>query len=293
MSRSVLLDFIRILSVGTVAGVHILQIKRSPLGEPFGVPGFYFVSIGGVAVTVLLILSGLVLGLKYKKMQISYLSFLKKRCFRLYPSYYLILVIGVILYAVRSIYDLPPNEQLTWSDIPFSLSATYAFVGRWGGSLVPTSWFLGLIVSLYALYPLIAPRFLNRPHSSLFILLIVSLVSRLVLGRFNISFERPLDWFPLCRIFEFAFGIYLARIIHPTFWTLLNGNESVTRVTSYMAALSFPFYLVHSPVLDTVQHLPIPDTLWISLFLLISGIVSVIVLEIDNKVFAPLFRRAY
>lgn len=177
MSRSVLLDFIRTLAVAGVAGVHILQAQGSHFGESFGVPGFYFVSIGGVAVTILLVLSGLVLGLRYTKftkLQSNYFSFLKKRCLRLYPSYYLILIIGVIFYAIRRIYGWSPNEPLTWIDIPLSLSATYAFVDRWGGSLVPTSWFLGLIVSLYLLYPWIAPRFRNRPHSSLFILLIIS-----------------------------------------------------------------------------------------------------------------------
>jgi hypothetical protein len=44
---------------------HIGQSIDSPWGDAFGVPNFYYVTLGGVAVMIFLALSGAVLQLQY------------------------------------------------------------------------------------------------------------------------------------------------------------------------------------------------------------------------------------
>lgn len=290
-NRSVILDLVRILSVVAVVGVHILQTIGSQFGGFIGLRGFYFVSMGGAAVTVLIVLSGLVLGLLYKGHQLRYWSFLVKRLLRLYPPYYLILVIGVITYFIRDYFGVDPHDTLTLADIPLSFFAMYAFVDKWGGPFVGTSWFIGVIVCLYTIYPFIGSLLQKKPHRTLITLLLISVCSRLVLGQLEILPKRPLDWFPLCRIFEFGLGIYLAKKIPENFWELLNGNRLVDRVSRYASELTFPLFLVHWPIIHTLKHMHVPDFGWITLSLVTSIVVSAGIYEIDRRIFTPFIRR--
>ncbi len=63
--RSLLLDLIRSVAIILVLVAHIGQAFESPVGMFFGIPNFYYVSLGGLAVTIFLILSGLTLELSY------------------------------------------------------------------------------------------------------------------------------------------------------------------------------------------------------------------------------------
>ena len=287
MNRSVTLDLVRFFAVGAIVSVHVLQTIGGRFSGFFGVQGLYYVSIGGAAVTVLIVLSGLVIRLQYRVQLTSYWSFLLKRFLRLYPSYYLILAIGLAAYFLRGFFGVEPHAALTLMDIPLSFSAMYAFVGQWGGPFVGTSWFLGVIVSLYALFPFIEPLFHRKPHTTLIILLVVSVSFRLLLGQFDLLPRRPLDWFPLSRVFEFGLGIYLAGIIPTRFWKLLNGKRTIGRTSLYISELSFPLFLVHWPILHTLKHVPVPDFAWIILFLVVSIAVSACILEIDRRIFTP------
>ena len=295
MKRSVMLDLIRTIAVAAVVIVHILQELDNPLGGKFGIPGFYRVSAGGAAVTVLLIISGVVLTLRYQDSNKDYLGFLKKRFLRLYPAYYLILLGGILAYILRGRYGYGPHPELTLFDLPLSLTSTYAFFGKWGGPFVGTSWFLGLIMSLYAVYPFIEPNLRRRPRVVLFYLLGISVISRLMFGYFKLlPILRPLDWLLLCRVFEFCLGMYLAIVVPADFWNLLNVNQKVERLSTYLGEMSFPLFLVHWPIFHTVKHLreySVSTPAWIGLFLITSILASIIILEIDRRIFSPYLRR--
>ena len=290
MGRSVILDMVRTVAVGAVVVDHILQNVGSRFGGFFGWPKFYHVSIGGVAVTILIILSGIVLGLHYSKTQ-KYRPFLKKRYLRLYPVYYLVLAIGAALYFIRDAIGVQPHYEITIADIPLAISATYAFVGRFGGPFVITSWFIGTIMCLYGLYPFIEPKIRKHPNVTILILLMISAGTRLLLGHYKILPWRALDWFPLCRIFEFAAGIYLACQIPKKFWNRLNGNHYIERTLSYCAQLTFPIFLVHSPIIHTVKHLDVPNFVWITIFLAASVAAAAGLLEIDKRIFNSLRKQ--
>jgi len=63
--RFSLLDLARVIAIVLVLIAHIGQAVGNPIGEFFGVENFYWVSVGGVGVTLFLILSGLALELNY------------------------------------------------------------------------------------------------------------------------------------------------------------------------------------------------------------------------------------
>jgi peptidoglycan/LPS O-acetylase OafA/YrhL len=295
MKRSVLLDLIRTIAVTAVVIVHILQELGNPWGGKFGIPGFYHVTAGGAAVTVLLIISGIVLTLRYQGSDADYCGFLKKRFFRLYPAYYLILLVGILAYILRSRYGYGPLEGVTLFDIPLALSGTYAFFNKWGGPFVGTSWFLGLIMSLYLVYPLVEPQIRRRPGFVLLWTFGISVISRLLFGYFEfLHLLRALDWLLLCRIFEFSLGMYLAIKIPVDFWNQLNGNKTIERLCSYLGEMSFPLFLVHWPIFHTVKHLreySVSTPAWIGVFWITSILASIVILEIDKRVFSPYLRR--
>jgi len=290
MKRSVLLDLLRILAVAAVVLVHIFQMLDHTWGEKFGFPDFYFVSLGGIGVTVLVIISGITLGLRYAGSDVIYLDFIKKRIFHIYPTYYVILIGGIIAYFVREYYGFGPNPDLSLIDIPLSLTATYVFFGLWGGPFVGASWFLGLIISLYLIFPVLVAWFRKKPHLTLLVLLIVSTATRFLLGRYDLLPLRSLDWFFLSRVFEFGLGIYLAIMFPKDFWFILNGNNVVETVSAYLGKISFPFYLAHGPIRHTVKHLKhysFSTAEWLSVFLLMTLIASIIVFEFDQRIMVP------
>ena len=63
--RFIGLDLVRCLAIALLLLAHIGYAIKSPIGNAFGLRNFYYVSFGGLAVTIFLILSGVVLELQY------------------------------------------------------------------------------------------------------------------------------------------------------------------------------------------------------------------------------------
>lgn len=136
--RLIGLDLLRCLAIVLVLLVHVGAELGSSVSRPFGFSGFYKVTLGGVGVTLFLIISGAVLELQYGKHSIPYRKFIARRVWRIYPVYYMTLVTGIGLFALRSHVEtggLTVFSQLSWSDALLSATGFYAFAGRWGGPL--------------------------------------------------------------------------------------------------------------------------------------------------------------
>ena len=299
MKRLILLDFIRSLAIIGVIFAHLAQSVQSPLGGPFGIKNFYYVTIGGISVTIFIVLSGLVLELKYKHYEIQYLSFIRKRILRLYPTYYMSLFLGIMVYCYLNYFNFLPDNYKHLSIIDFicSLTSSYVFFGKWGGPFVSTSWFIGVIVSLYLFYPYIASKIRKYPHISILILLLISSLSRYALGKYELLPHRPLDWFPLCRIFEFGLGIYLANILQEGSMKVINDIPKIKDLIIFISKISFPLFLVHRPILNMIRYTQIKyvePIIWIPIFLMTSLLLSWLFLKTDKKVqesFQLLFTR--
>lgn len=242
--RIAFFDILRILSVSLVFLVHIFQKYNSPLGQGFGVKGFYFVSLGGIGVTFLLVLSGMALEHGLSTRNETYLEFIKKRFKRIYPLYWLSLLLTVILFGFTRL------PQHGWPDYLLELSGTIVFTGRaWGGFILPTGWFIGVIVSMYLIYPIISKYMRNYGSTFLLALLLLSGISRYFAGMLE---NRAIDWLPLCRVFEFGLGVWIVNNRH--IFKFIRGiganfGDSRKMFLQFAGALSFPVYLIHWPLL--------------------------------------------
>ncbi|MDP2402084.1 MAG: acyltransferase family protein, partial [Actinomycetota bacterium] len=94
-TRIVLFDVWRIVAVALVVGVHLLQKAGHPWGRMFGIKGFYQVTLGGVGVTLLLVLSGAVLAYTYSGRDTRWTTFMTRRLAHLYPMYWISLIFAV------------------------------------------------------------------------------------------------------------------------------------------------------------------------------------------------------
>jgi peptidoglycan/LPS O-acetylase OafA/YrhL len=289
--RYAALDLVRCFAITLLLVAHIGQKVESPIGGFFGIPDFYYVSLGGVAVTVFLILSGTVLELKYGNKDIRSSRFIFKRILRIYPVYYLSLLFGIAVYAIRSYYEtghvLTNFSTLNTGDVFLSLTAGYAFVGKWGGPFVKTSWFIPLIMTMYVFFPFLSREIKKRPMAAVMILLIISAESRLILGYSEVLPKRPLDWFPICRVFEFSLGVYLANALPKDIFRLTESSKRFRAAILFISTLSFPLFLVHHPLLFLINEIAGRDvSLWISicLYVSLSLFVSWIIVVIDRKI---------
>ncbi len=289
--RNIGLDLLRGGAIVLILLAHIGQSLDSPLGAPFGIPNFYHVTLGGVAVTIFLVLSGVVLQMQYGRKSINYPQFLAKRVLRIYPVYYLSVIFGFAVYCLRSRQELGTIgaglAQLDVTDLLLGATGTYAFAGKWGGPFVGTSWFIALIMSMYLLFPLLSRWIKTRPHSAIGGLLVISLLSRWLVGQSDVLPMRPLDWFPLCRVFEFALGMYLVRVMPAMSWTQLRWLEPVAPMISFFSEISFPLFLIHYPFMFVIKFLimkGVNPAVAIGCFLLLTCSLSWVLMQVDQKI---------
>ncbi len=295
------LDCIRCIAIILLLLGHISRKIHSPLGLHFGIQNFYYVTFGGLAVTIFLILSGASLEVNYGDRKIKYFLFLLKRFLRIYPVYYLSLIFGIFVFAIKS-YQTTGDffahfKKLHISHILLSLSGGFAYAGKWGGPFVGTSWFIALIMTMYIFYPFLSRQIKKNTIISISILFAISLLSRFILGSYKIIPMRPLDWFPLCRIFEFSLGIFLAgRFLNKETSSNLVELSFLESFIKFISEISFPLFLVHYTLLDYIPYLMnkgISQLYSIIIFLIVSIAISYIILAIDKRLQAIFLKKIF
>lgn len=309
MQRSLLLDLFRIAAISLVLIAHFGQLFGHASGGFFGIKNFYYVSLGGLGVSLFLLLSGILAGLSDAHRYHGYYAYLLKKILRIYPLYWLSLPISFIAFILGgwildgSIPELFPNGLL--GDLLLSLTGFYSWFGLWGGPYNSPTWFIALIMAMYALFPLLLMLLKRWALPTLAALLIVSVVSRYLIGLEGVPFSdqsffanlkswayrqygfmpgRPGDWFPLCRVFEFGLGVYLGMRLPKGFWFAwrLPGQVWIGR----LGDLAFAVFLLHFPLLFLVQwwvDLGLIEWLAILLFMaLVLGLAQALT-ELDQK----------
>ncbi|NVK42571.1 MAG: acyltransferase [Oceanospirillaceae bacterium] len=310
MNRSILLDSLRILAILLVFIAHFGQLLGHSSGDFFGWENVYFVSLGGVGVTIFLLLSGILAGLSGSSKQESYPAYLLKKVMRIYPVYWLSLPLALLGYALgdwlleRDIPELFPNGFTT--DLIGSLTGFYAWMGLWGGPYNPPSWFISLIMSLYALAPLMLVFMKRWPHQTLAALFCISLTARYYVGQWGIPFVdqslldeaegwlyrqygfmpgRPGDWFPPCRLFEFGLGLYLALRLPRAIW--FRFNLPASGIIRLLSDLAFPLFLIHYPFLflvSSLTDLSLPTWLAIAVYVALISVAAYQINRMDQTI---------
>lgn len=268
MARVLLFDLSRILAITLVVITHVARTLDTPiLSGYYGIPHFYYVTLGGLGITLFLIISGAVLRLNHPAAG-DYKEFIIGRLCRIYPAYWCSLVLFLAGYAITSrLTHMGPKN------IILSITGMYAFVGEWGGPINNAYWFIGLIVVLYLLYPLTRDMIQKHSYVALFILLIVSVLSRWYLGTIEGS-TRMVDWFPLCRIFEFGLGVFIVEK------GLYLKTVTSSQIIYTLSALSFYVFLIDYPLLFISQ-------VNLLLYVIVIMLLSYALYLVDNKVLQP------
>lgn len=309
MKRSLLLDALRIFAITLVFLAHFGQILNWDAGNFFGVKNFYYVSFGGLGVSLFLVLSGILAGLGESGKKSGYFSYMLKKVLRIYPLYWLSVPIAMLGYMLGE-WVLDGNFPKLFpngfgADLVGSLTGFYTWMGLWGGPYNSPSWFIGLIMVMYALFPLLYIAIKKQPHIAILILLGISVGSRIYVGKHGVPFVdqsfiegvvsffyrqygfmpgRPGDWFPPCRVFEFGLGVYLALLVPKQFWFRLDIGKN--KVITFLSDHAFALFLVHYPFLFLVTYLVemgSPAWLAILVFMVFVVVVSYFITQLDSR----------
>lgn len=176
------------------------------------------------------------------------------------------------------------NFPQNWIEGVLVTTGFCAFAGLWGCGLGP-GWFIGLIVSLYVCYPWLARVMKRAPRGTLLALLVISVGARLTVEGFLPYW--PLEWFPLCRVFEFGLGICLAQAAHAQSALQWTGPAPIGRILEILSELSFPVFLIHWLFRPVYWHLSSP--LHVLVFLILTLTVSYVWLAADSYLQHALF----
>lgn len=296
--RILVADLLRVIAIFMVIFSHILFSIGRPWLQlyqvSFGVYPFMWKTWGELGVTIFLIISGFSLEYTYGGKQIIFSRFYLKRITRIYPIYYMSLLLGLMVQVVASYWDHLYHSQpfillpdFGYLDFLMALSGFNAFWGKWGGPLVWSSWFIGVIMVIYLLYPVISWGCRKSPWICIALLFLTSVISRVLIGESRMFLRNPMEWFPLNRVFEFGLGVFLAQLIEHGFLRRFNHVLQRLPFLTSLSAISFPLFLIHDPLRRFIVFGPkntISLTTGIFIFLLLSIILSKVALAMDERI---------
>lgn len=242
------------------------------------VPYLFYINYGRIGLWLFIFASGCSLALNDTKF--SNLSevknFYKKRLIRIYPPYWVSLLFSLLIFN----WVIP---SLTIADFVRWFSGFQAFFATTSIEITKiniTYWFIGLIISLYLLYPLLLYAVKKHPNASLISFFFLSLASRFIMYYIFPMFGSGWDWFPTCRIFNFTLGIYLIQ-------KGLFPKAISNRTFAFLSTMSFYVYLVHFPIMCATNY----DNIGIFFFFAGTVVFSFLLYLFDNAVKSLLFTR--
>jgi len=198
------------------------------------------------------------------------ISFYKKRVLRIYPIFWIALFFSALLLP-WSLQNLPTPFDYARMITGFQIFFQTTAQGTW--AINGAFWFIGVIISLYLLFPLVSIATHKSPHKTLLLTFIISIISRIIMFYIFPQFISGFDWFPLCRLFEFTLGIYIIQIrIYPKF----TSNNTI----AFLGKLSFYIYLVHFPLMFATNY----EGVGILLFIVSTTVFSIMFYSFDNTI---------
>jgi peptidoglycan/LPS O-acetylase OafA/YrhL len=247
-NRLLIFDILRIIAIILVVLLHVGNTLRIPvLTALYGFSGMNW-QIGMWGIALFLVISGSVLEYSYGERiadslkKFNYKDFVIRRIFRIYPAYWLSVIIALVV-GYNHIAGLSITELIkTLSGFyPFITLAGAPFIGSYAGDINPVGWFICTIVCLYFMYPMISQFLKNHGFCAMVIIILGTVFIRMVIPPGAQGYNWY--WFPLSRIAEFAFGIYIIQIgMYPK---IINSFQCIR----FLSDLSFPIFLVHFSVL--------------------------------------------
>lgn len=247
--RLIFFDILRIFLISIIvlhhvskymAGNHFVEFTRYSqflVGNPSFL-NIIDLNIGALSVYFLIFVSGAVL--EYTHCDLGTFNgikkFLYRRLTRIYPAYWMTLFLTLVL--IPSILIIISIPEFIVCFFGFS-----AFIGIWNGPFPGVIWFIGLIISLYFMFPILSKSVKIYPHITMIFCVIISIVSLIVISDYQWGGLGAIRWFPLCNLMWFCGGIYIIKN------GLFPKNTHKDPALTYVAELSFYVFLIHSAVM--------------------------------------------
>jgi peptidoglycan/LPS O-acetylase OafA/YrhL len=247
--RLLFIDLLRIVGISLVVISHLYY-----LGGRDYFPWLYFsfqypqrpvfhIDVGSIGVWMFIFASGA--SLAFRRYSFDSLKsvgrFYGNRLLRIYPIYWVAVIFSTMIMPVTSALTL--SDYVRW----FSGFQIFFITDNSWEKINSSYWFIGLIICLYFLFPIIYSAMNRHPHVSLLSLFLINAVSSVIVWNYS-RFVGVTDWFPLCQIFDFGLGIYLVqRWSGLRMWKFTSG-----RTIAFASELVFYVYLVHGPLMQFI-----------------------------------------
>lgn len=256
--RYPVIDIIRIIAIGVVFFSHSLATFTSGVQQSVGIPGVYWMSIGEIGAAITLLVSGLLLMSLYKD-KIDIRKFYKKRITHIYTTYLVCLVLIALL----------TNGWWRFMD-PLHLfcqvTATCSFMGLMRDQLITPSWFIGTIICLYLLFPVLRSLLIRNKFVFLVITIPVPFFLRIYLDPLNADIIGIIKWLPPIRFFEFGVGMVCGYYLDRIRILKVQTSEKTAKRLYELAGWSFPLFLLHVPLIRTYFLAGVPMSILFSIF---------------------------
>lgn len=234
--RILFFDLVRILAIFMIFITHLAVNETLELNTQCGINGIWYGSFGNFGVILILFVSGAVLEYNYgdkirgKLETFNYRQFIKKRVIRIYPIFWASLFLGLIFnVGLGNAFQIPVYIYI----IDFSGFSVFFF--NHVEFINSMAWFIGIIMSLYFVFPLISEFLKKYGFQALFLILIASVAFQGTVGAYwNVAF----------RLFEFSLGIYIMQIgLYPKI-------ENSSKTIWFISDLTFPVFMIHTVLLS-------------------------------------------
>jgi peptidoglycan/LPS O-acetylase OafA/YrhL len=273
--RSFYLDFIRSISILLIIFYHYnVWTEKTILADYTLVKEFVFA--GSIGVSLFFIISGASLMLSTRD-KYEVINFYKKRFISIFPLFYFIYIFFVLTYAI--IFRMSPFQGRNPLTFPLTIIGMDGFlVYEIQNYYLIGEWFLGCLIIIYSLYPLIRHIFIANKH----LCLLASFILWIFI--YNVyNFNMGIDRFPLFRIFEFVFGMYFGSIYKTN---SLNSNIKLLATALIGIIVIFNFALT---VTFSLWH----TILGMLSFVFLASLASVFENKISGNVIDFLSKYAY
>jgi peptidoglycan/LPS O-acetylase OafA/YrhL len=301
--RILVFDIIRIFCVAIIVYVHsqfflIPEINKFLFPDGFGPFNIYPAGLDGYAVYGIILISGAVLEYNYQGIEKlhGYLQFLFRRVVRIYPAFWMSLILGIIL-TPALLWQINPATLL------FEFTGFFVALGQGNGNINVMGWFVAAIMSLYFLFPWFSKIMRKYGLAALIGFCAMSWGLRFLILTFDIvpiaNFWR---WFPLCNAFEFCLGIY---IIQTGFYPkTVNTSPVILGLAdvSYYVFLfnvliiqffnpNWPNWLLHLDAALAFNNIPVYGSMYYFQVMGILLVVAWIVMKIDDRIRSWIMRQ--
>jgi peptidoglycan/LPS O-acetylase OafA/YrhL len=232
MARVLLFDVLRILGIVLILVYHMAgYINRQEI-----ISGF-----GNLGVMIMVFVSGCVLEYTYGKKKYTYIEFIRKRILRVYPVVIIAMILSVVVYVMNgNTFNIIEFVGQTTGFYPYLhhffptiFTVTSDGIINNGGDINSAVWFVGMIMVLYLLYPLIT-KLVDRFG-------LIFLIFVFILPLYFVSFQPYTS--PQIRLPFFVFGIYLVKN------GLFVNKSHTSKVINVFSDCSFQIFMLNNALL--------------------------------------------